>query len=85
MVEGCWRPAASNSSRPEGAFYLFPKILGVEDTRAMAFRLIDEAGVGAAPGMRSAPAAKGRLRLCFARAPELMSEATRQLSAWLRR
>jgi len=85
MVEGLLATGRVELVAPEGAFYLFPKILGVEDTRALAFRLIDEAGVGVAPGYAFGPGGEDRLRLCFARAPELISEATRRLSAWLRR
>ena len=70
---------------PEGAFYLFPKILGHSDTRQLALRLIDEAGVGAAPGFAFGPGGEGRLRLCFARAPALVAEATRRLAAWISR
>ena len=51
----------------------------------LAFRLIDEAGVGAAPGFAFGPGGEGRLRLCFARAPEQVAEATRRLAAWLTR
>jgi aspartate/methionine/tyrosine aminotransferase len=70
---------------PEGAFYFFPKILGHTDTRQLAFRLIDEAGVGVAPGFAFGPGSEGRLRLCFARAPTLIAEATRRLAAWISR
>ena len=70
---------------PEGAFYLFPRILGHTDTRQLAFRLIDEAGVGVAPGFAFGPGGEGRLRLCFARAPTLVAEATRRLAAWISR
>jgi len=55
------------------------------DTRRLAFRLIDEAGVGAAPGYAFGPGGEGRLRLCFARAPSIVEEATRRLAAWLSR
>src|SRR5579863_4853556 len=50
MLEGLLATGRVQLAAPEGAFYLFPKILGFDDTRALAFRLIDEAGVGAAPG-----------------------------------
>jgi aspartate/methionine/tyrosine aminotransferase len=47
--------------------------------------LIDEAGVGVAPGYAFGPGCEGRLRLCFARAPAEMEEVTRRLAAWLKR
>ena len=84
MVEGLLATGRVELAIPGGAFYLFPKLLGATDARA-AFRLIDEAGVGVAPGSAFGPGGEGRLRLCFARAPELVAEATRRLAAWLTR
>jgi aspartate/methionine/tyrosine aminotransferase len=68
---------------PEAAFYLFCAIDGEPDSRALALRLIDEAGVGTAPGVAFGPGGEGYLRLCFARAPEEIGEATRRLARWL--
>jgi aspartate/methionine/tyrosine aminotransferase len=69
---------------PEAAFYLFCSVEGFPDSRALALRLIDEAGVGAAPGGAFGPGGEGWLRLCFARDPETIAEATRRLARWLR-
>ena len=85
MVEGLLATGRVELASPEGAFYLFPKIHGANDTRELAFRLIDEAGVGAAPGFAFGPGGEGRLRLCFAGAPDLVAEATRRIAAWLTR
>ncbi len=85
MVEGLASTGRVECATPEGAFYLFPKFAGHDDTRRLAFRLIDEAGVGAAPGYAFGPGGAGRLRLCFARSPEIVTEATRRLAAWLAR
>jgi aspartate/methionine/tyrosine aminotransferase len=85
MMEGLAATGRVELAAPEGAFYLFPRILGHDDTRELAFRLIDEAGIGAAPGYAFGPGGEGRLRLCFARAPEQVKEATRRLSGWLAR
>jgi len=52
---------------------------------ALALRLVDEAGVGVAPGSAFGPGGEGYLRLCFGRAPDEIAEATRRLSGWLRR
>ncbi|MBV8662678.1 MAG: pyridoxal phosphate-dependent aminotransferase, partial [Hyphomicrobiales bacterium] len=68
---------------PQAAFYLFCAVDGEPDSRALAMRLIDEAGVGAAPGSAFGPGGEGYLRLCFARAPEEVAEATRRLAHWL--
>lgn len=68
---------------PSGGFYLF---LGIDtdlDTRSLAMRIIDEAGVGLAPGTAFGRGGEGFLRLCFARNPDDIVEATRRLVAWL--
>ena len=70
---------------PEAAFYLFFAVDGFPDSRALALRLIDEAGVGAAPGSAFGPGGEGHLRLCFARDPEQIAEATRRIVRWLKR
>jgi aspartate/methionine/tyrosine aminotransferase len=68
---------------PQAAFYLFCAVDGEPDSRALALRLIDEAGVGAAPGSAFGPGGEGYLRLCFARAPAEIAEATGRLARWL--
>ena len=40
---------------PDAAFYLFCSVEGFPDSRALALRLIDEAGVGATGGVEPAP------------------------------
>ncbi len=72
-------------SEPEAAFYLFCSVEGFANSRALALRLIDEAGVGAAPGGAFGPGGEGHLRLCFARDPEQIADATRRMAGWLRR
>ncbi len=70
---------------PEAAFYLFFEVGGFPNSRALALRLIDEAGIGAAPGSAFGPGGEGHLRVCFARDPAQMEEATRRLVRWLKR
>jgi len=72
-------------AKPEGAFYLFCTIDGEADTRALALRLVDEAGVGLAPGSAFGQGGEQFVRICFARKPEDMAEATRRLVTWLAR
>ena len=67
---------------PEGGFYLFLSIEGEADTRKLAFRLVDEAGVGLAPGSAFGAGGGGFLRLCFARSAEDIGEAARRIAAW---
>ncbi|HEX9169484.1 MAG TPA: pyridoxal phosphate-dependent aminotransferase [Roseiarcus sp.] len=71
-------------SEPEAAFYLFCSVDGLPDSRALALSLIDEAGVGTAPGAAFGPGGEGHLRLCFARDPDQIAEATRRMAHWLK-
>ena len=52
---------------------------GVEDSAALACRLVDEANVGLAPGSAFGPGGADGLRLCFARKAEDLEEAVRRL------
>ena len=70
---------------PAGAFYQLLSIDGEPDSRALAFRLIDEANIGLAPGTAFGPGAEQHLRLCFARSAESLNEAVARLTDWLRR
>lgn len=64
---------------PDGAFYVFFGIDGIEDTRSLAFRLIDEANVGLAPGSAFGLGGTGYLRLCYLRKSEDITEAAGRL------
>jgi len=68
---------------PQGAFYVFFAVEGESDTRRLALRLIDEAGVGLAPGTAFGPTWQGWLRLCFARNAEQLEGAMQRLVASL--
>lgn len=60
---------------PDGAFYLFFSVDGVADMRKLAFRLIDESGVGLAPGTAFGAGGENFLRICFARNPDHIRQA----------
>jgi aspartate/methionine/tyrosine aminotransferase len=70
---------------PDGAFYLFCALDTSLDTRALAFRLVDEARVGVAPGTAFGAGGERFLRLCFARPAADMIEAAQRLAHWLAR
>ena len=72
-------------ARPEGAFYLFCKIEGIADSRSLAFKLVDEVGIGVAPGSAFGSGAEPFFRLCFARKPDDIAEVARRLETWLGR
>jgi aspartate/methionine/tyrosine aminotransferase len=66
---------------PSGAFYLLFAVEGETDTRRLAFRLIDEAAIGLAPGSAFGPGGEAFLRLCFARDPEQVATAAERIVA----
>ncbi|MBX3511957.1 MAG: pyridoxal phosphate-dependent aminotransferase [Xanthobacteraceae bacterium] len=70
---------------PDGAFYAFFSVEGESDSRALALKLIDEAGVGLAPGTAFGPGAEPFLRICFARSPESLEIAVNRIADWLKR
>jgi aspartate/methionine/tyrosine aminotransferase len=67
-------------AEPQGAFYLFFGVEGISDTRKLAFRLIDEANVGLAPGTAFGAGGEGYLRLCYLRKTEDIEEVARRLT-----
>ena len=68
---------------PEGAFYLFFGIEGFDDPRRLAYRLVDEAGLGLAPGDAFGAGGEGFLRMCFARSTDQMRTVVERLTTWL--
>ncbi len=70
-------------ARPEGAFYAFFAVDGMTDSVAFAQLLINEVGVGLAPGRAFGPSGEGRLRLCFAAESQTLSKALDRLATAL--
>ena len=68
---------------PAGSFYLFFAIEGLEDTHAAALRLVDETGVGLAPGTAFGPGGENYFRACFLRRADQVEEAATRLSRYL--
>lgn len=50
----------------DGAMYLFLRVAGEKDSLQLAKRLIDEVGLGLAPGRAFGPEGEGWLRWCYA-------------------
>lgn len=66
-------------SRPEGAFYAFFAVDGMTDSVSFAQKLIDEVGVGLAPGLAFSEDGEGWMRLCFAADTQTVSTAMERL------
>ncbi|MBX2867824.1 MAG: pyridoxal phosphate-dependent aminotransferase [Acidiferrobacterales bacterium] len=69
--------------QPDGAFYLFFSIDGIENSLEFARRLLRETGVGLAPGSAFGEAGSGYFRLCYANPVTLLSEALSRLDGFL--
>jgi len=69
---------------PPGAMYAFLRIRGrSEDSFACAKALVEEAGLGLAPGIAFGAEGEGWLRWCFAATTELLDEGVARLRGWL--
>ncbi len=71
-------------ARPTASFYAFFRVEGVEDSLAFAKRILEETGVGLAPGSAFGPGGEGHLRLCYASAPDRIAAAMDRLEPILR-
>jgi aspartate/methionine/tyrosine aminotransferase len=69
---------------PDGAFYLFFAIEGMTDSMKTTLRIIDEAGVGFAPGGTFGPGGEGHLRMCYLRDAGKLEEAMDRFGRWLK-
>jgi aspartate/methionine/tyrosine aminotransferase len=69
---------------PEGAFYVFPRIDGLEDSFAFCKRLLKETRVGLAPGVAFGPGGEGSVRICYAADRTVLEPALERLNCFLR-
>ena len=70
--------------RPEGAFYLFPKIAAAADSFAFCKRLLMETQVGLAPGVAFGNGGEGSVRICYAAERPILEEAMARLTLFLK-
>jgi aspartate/methionine/tyrosine aminotransferase len=70
--------------KPDGAFYLFPKVKGAEDSFAFCKRLLLETHVGLAPGVAFGAGGEGSIRICYAAERPILQEALARLSLFLK-
>ena len=61
---------------PEGAYYVFPRILADHrDSREFAVRLLERAGVAVTPGSAFGPAGEHHVRMAFCVAEDVIDRA----------
>jgi aspartate/methionine/tyrosine aminotransferase len=69
--------------KPEGAFYLFPRIDGLRDSFDFCKRLLLETRVGLAPGVAFGEGGEGSVRICYAAERAILEPAMERLAAFL--
>jgi aspartate aminotransferase len=70
--------------KPDGAFYLFPRIDGLADSFAFCRRLLEETRVGLAPGVAFGAGGEGSIRICYAAEQSILEPAMERLTRFLR-
>ena len=70
--------------KPDGAFYLFPRIAGASDSFDFCKRLLMETKVGLAPGVAFGAGGEGSVRICYAAERPILEEAMSRLGAFLK-
>ena len=70
-------------SRPEGAFYLFPRVEGVDDSFAFALELLQKTKVSVAPGVAFGNGGEGAVRICTAADMSVLEPAMERLYKFL--
>ena len=64
---------------PAGAMYTFFKVQGMTDSLAYCKRLVEESGLGLAPGIAFGPEGEGFIRWCFASGEERLQQGVDRL------
>jgi hypothetical protein len=70
--------------KPDGAFYVFPRIAGLGDSFAFCKRLLEETRVGLAPGVAFGAGGEGSIRICYAAERAILEPALERLTKFLR-
>jgi len=70
--------------KPDGAFYLFPKIAGMTDSFDFCKRLLLDTNVGLAPGVAFGAGGEGSVRICYAAEKQIVQEAMARLAMFLK-
>jgi aspartate/methionine/tyrosine aminotransferase len=80
IVEGLRTVRGFTCVRPKGAFYVYPSITGTGfPARALADRLLDEAGVACLSGTAFGEFGEGHLRFSYANSLENIDEAVKRI------
>jgi aspartate/methionine/tyrosine aminotransferase len=85
LVSGLRSHASIEVPEADGAMYAFFRIKGRDDCMKLAYDLLQEVGLGLAPGSAFGPEGEGWLRWCFAASPEKIDDGVERLHRFLTR
>lgn len=86
MVEGLRKIGFSVKAEPEGAFYVFTSCAFLDaDSKRLAFRILEEAGVAVTPGVDFGARGEGHLRFSYATSPRDIREGLLRLKAFIQK
>ena len=71
--------------KPEGAFYLFPRIDGLDDSFAFALALLKAEKVAVAPGVAFGNGGEGAFRICYAPDMSVLEPAMERIARFVER
>ena len=69
--------------KPEGAFYLFPKVQGVTDSFEFCKQILLKTKVGLAPGVAFGAGGEGSIRICYASEKKILEDAMGRLAEFM--
>jgi aspartate/methionine/tyrosine aminotransferase len=70
---------------PEGTYYFFPKIKGVDNTEFFCFDMLEKVKLAAVPGSDFGIGGNGRIRLCFGKSEDEIREGMKRLKIYLKK
>lgn len=83
MLKGIEKLGFVLSYKPDGAFYIFLNVSKIGmDSKAIAFDILNKAGVGVAPGIDFGDGGEGYIRFSYATSVELIQEGMGRLNGY---
>ncbi len=70
--------------KPDGAFYVFPRIDGLTDSFGFCRKLLEEERVGLAPGVAFGAGGEGSVRICYAAERSILEPALERIARFVR-
>ena len=72
-----------NLPEPEGAFYLFPQLEGIDDSYQFALDLLRKTHVAVAPGSAFGNGGEGSIRICYAPGMDVLKPAMERICEFI--